>query len=582
MATIWPELSELELSKLPSDAEARLYRAFRDHLPPEFVVLFQVCWVLRKEDGGGQEGEADFIVCHPDNGSLCIEVKGGGIGFDSASGSWYSIDRHSVKHQIKSPINQAVKAKYSIREKLQENARWCSLNLDRALRGHAVFFPDIGDPRALQRPELPLDLIGVYGDLSAPQAWIEKAFKFWSRDTEAAATLGRAGIEIIKKTFARSFYVQPLISKRLAEQEAIRVRLTANQMMVLDFLTERRRAAVRGGAGTGKTLLAVEKAKRLAQEGHHTLLTCYNRRLADHLADVCKDITGLDVQSFHQLCYRFTRVADAKSGRNLVLEAKATYPGTDLYDVQWPNALAYATEILPDRYDAIVCDEGQDFREEYWVPLELLLSDYEGSPLYIFYDDNQNIYSRASTFPIREPPYTLTRNCRNTAKIHEQAYRHYSGVPVTPPLIEGDDVEFIESPSWHTQARAITGRVTDLIVNHSVSAEEIVILVVDAPKKKEFYAALEKHPLPGRDAWNVESDPRVGGVLLDTVSRFKGLESDVVFLWGLDTVEPNTSGELLYVGTSRAKSLLVVVGNAATCERFRMYAEAHREHYPGR
>jgi len=59
----------------------------------------------------------------------------------------------------------------------------------------------------------------------------------------------------------------------------------------------------------------------------------------------------------------------------VVAEAKATYPGKDLFDVQLPDALAYSLEVLPDRFDAIVCDDGQDFREEFGVPLELMLWD---------------------------------------------------------------------------------------------------------------------------------------------------------------------------------------------------------------
>ena len=52
---------------------------------------------------------------------------------------------------------------------------------------------------------------------------------------------------------------------------------------------------------------------------------------------------------------------------------------------------------------------------------------------------------------------------------------------------------------------------------------------------------------------------------MDTVRRFKGLEASVVILWGLDGVDWERSEELLYVGMSRAKSLLVVVGTSANC-----------------
>jgi superfamily I DNA and RNA helicase len=54
-------------------------------------------------------------------------------------------------------------------------------------------------------------------------------------------------------------------------------------------------------------------------------------------------------------------------------------------------------------------------------------------------------------------------------------------------------------------------------------------------------------------------------VLIDTIQRFKGLESQIVILWGLDTIDLSRREELLYVGMSRAKSLLVVVGTTNTC-----------------
>jgi hypothetical protein len=147
--------------------------------------------------------------------------------------------------------------------------------------------------------------------------------------------------------------------------------------------------------------------------------------------------------------------------------------------------LAYSLEVLPDRYDAIVCDEGQDVREEFWVPLELLLSDYERAPFYIFYDDNQNIYARAGSFPIREEPFTLTTNCRNTAPIHVAAYKPYKGVPVSPPDIEGDEVQLEASPGRDAQAAKINARVVELIARQGVTAGDITVLIADAFRKSE-------------------------------------------------------------------------------------------------
>ena len=56
---------------------------------------------------------------------------------------------------------------------------------------------------------------------------------------------------------------------------------------------------------------------------------------------------------------------------------------------------------------------------------------------------------------------------------------------------------------------------------------------------------------------------------MDTIQRFKGLESPIVILWGLDTIDLSRNQELLYVGMSRAKSLLVIVGKPETCATFK-------------
>ena len=569
MTTMIPDLSEAQLNDLPSQAEAKVYRVLRDKLPQDYVVFFQVGWILRREEEQAKDGETDFLVCHPDHGYLCIEVKGGGVSFDAASGEWFSVDRHQQKHPINNPIGQALRAKYSIRSKLNEHPRWHDLYLRNVLRGHAVFFPDVGDTNVLGRPDMPTVLIGSAKTLLEPKAWIDSAFAYWGNDAGSFTPIGRRGIDVVREVFARSFVVAPLVASLLAEQEARRLVLTKDQMRVLDFLRSHRRVAVSGGAGTGKTVLALEKARRLASEGFKTLLTCYNRQLADHLSSMCAGTSNLDVMSFHQLCHRQVERANRASGRDLVSEAKVTYPGKDLYEVQLPNALGYSLEILPDRYDAIVCDEGQDFREEFWVPLELLLTNYDSSPLYVFYDDNQNLYARAGTFPIRDEPFSMTTNCRNTAPIHEAAYKHYKGVPVSPPDIQGDDVQFDESSSRDPQAAKINARIVDLIARQGVAPGDIAVLVADALHKAEYYAALRRLPLPKPATWLEEGVRGKSTVLIDTIQRFKGLESPIVILWGLDTIDLSQRQELLYVGTSRAKSLLVIVGWAATCAAFK-------------
>lgn len=566
MARMFPALSDQQLNELQSAAEADLYRAFRDQLPDAFEVHYSVSWILRREEDQARDGEADFLVCHPDRGFLVIEVKGGGVGFDGLSGEWFSIDASNQKHIIKDPIRQALRAKYSILTKLREHPKFRSYGLSTVLCGHTVFFPDIAHAGKLEKPDLPLDIVGTNEHLHEAEKWVITAFDYWAGESDRTEPLERAGVGLIRELFARSFEARPLLSRTLEKEEQQRLRLTHEQARILDILRGQRRVAVSGGAGTGKTVLAVEKARRLANEGFNTLLTCYNRQLADHLSIICQDTDRLDVMSFHQLCVRQVKRANQASGRDLLQEAKVTYPGTDLWNVQYPNALGYSIEVLNEFYDAIVCDEGQDFGDDYWVPLELFLSDYEKSPFYIFFDDNQNLYHRTSSFPIKDEPFCLTVNCRNTDKIHDVAYHYYKGTPIDPPEIQGQDVVSLSAPNIDAQANKIHSRIVDLLNNEGLEASDIVVLIADAYSKSEYYEAIRHKPLPKGTSWLEEGTPSTGRLLIDTVNRFKGLEATTVFLWGLDGIELSRNMEILYVGMSRAKSLLFLVGQQKVCD----------------
>jgi len=75
---------------------------------------------------------------------------------------------------------------------------------------------------------------------------------------------------------------------------------------------------------------------------------------------------------------------------------------------------------------------------------------------------------------------------------------------------------------------------------------------------------LEKETLPKPAKWSREEHFIANGVLMDTVKRFKGLERDVIFLW-LDQ-QSLSNDSLMYVGISRAKSVLFIVSNAESLE----------------
>jgi hypothetical protein len=568
MAICYPDYEDVTQANIESRAEVSFYQACKQQLSNDFHVFHSVSWISR-HFGDAKDGEADFLICHPDRGYVVVEVKGGRINANMTTGVWTSTDENGRTHKLKTnPFKQASGGKYNILAKVKEHKDWAKSGLKWINAGHAAFFPNVDDGRTLQGPEAPVEIIGDRSDLEFFDKWVDKIFEYWSAQEDFSATnqFDAAGIQLFKKIFARVVEARSLLSTKIAGEEQERLRLTAQQVQILDLISRQRRVAICGGAGTGKTVLALEKARRLADEGFNTLLTCYNAPLAEHLKQIAGTEENLTVLGFHKLCKQMVDKASKESGRNLIDEAKGSYPGMDLWDHHYPIALAYALEILDERYDAIVIDEGQDFGDEFWFPIEILLSEGESSPLYIFYDENQNVYTRASTFPANAAPITLTVNCRNTKKIHEAAYHYYSGSIIDAPEINGEDVQVLEASSAEKQAKKIYEQITRLITSEKILPTSITVLIADRIRRNAYQGHLDAYNLPSGVYWGAVEDMDPNNVKVETVARFKGLESDILILWGLDELPESEKKETLYVGLSRAKSLLIICASKKTSD----------------
>lgn len=568
MARMVPQLTEerLALVAAKSGAEAKFYRECQSQLTDQYLVLFSLPWTGADSYGNVRDGEADFIIFDRESGFLVVEIKGGGITHEPAAGKWFTTNR-TGSYEIKDPFEQAKTNKHRILNLLRAHPKLIRSGGARVLAGHAVFFPDIPSAEKLERPSSPLSIIGVRPDLSHLADWVKKTFDFWKGQSVFQA-LGDSGLAIAESIFCRPIEVKPLLSVQLEEEEQVRLRLTEQQAYLLSALGMRKRAAIAGGAGTGKTLLALFKAQKLAESGIRTLLLCYNRALADHLKTVYGRNENLLPMSFHQLCDWRVALVKNRTGRDLLAEAKRAYPNESLYDVQMPFALALSAEELPeDNFDAIIVDEGQDFRDEYWLSIELLLAQNKESYFYVFYDPNQSIYERATSFPISDPPFILSMNCRNTRFIHEAANRFYSGAEMLPPPIQGEPAEWIVADTVELQAKELHRHLSGLMKEQKIAAHEITVLVAGEPKNR-FYQQLERLTLPAGVKWSWEEHRISNTVLVDTVRRFKGLESMIIFLWGIDSIPLETSREILYIGLSRAKARLFIVGSTQARTRF--------------
>lgn len=532
------------------DAECELYAALRDALPDEWLVFASVGWVLRRRADGASQGEADFLLAHPVHGVVVIEVKGGIIEYNAPTASWTSRSLTGAVHSIKDPIEQAHRNRRAIEAKLREVAGWPG---DGVPFAHAAAFPDCQIPAAAVSAHAPRELLLGFGDLGRLESWVQGVVGFW-RKQDGAVIPGESGMQVVCRVFANSFQLRMPLGRAIAEDARQMVTLTERQFAVLDGLARNRRTVISGGAGTGKTLLALEKAKRLARDqGFRTLLTCFNLPLAAYLRASSEDVPNLTVMNFHELC-----AATARRAGFIVRDLAAPNLPNAYYRQDLPALLVDAIASSPERFEAVVVDEGQDFSPDDRAALELVLEDRADSVLYVFQDETQAIYREATPWP--EPGmslYTLTENRRNTRKIHEVVSRLHQGVPTEPLGAEGRPPEFLLAASAREQTRELSRVLHRLIREESVAPGAIAVLVSSRRAVPEL---VQDGRIGAFEVTFAPDDPR-DRVLIESVTRFKGLERDVVILARLDPVEYCEYGPMLHVGASRARQHLVVIGS---------------------
>lgn len=546
------------------DAECATYEALRDQLDDRWSVFAWVGWVLKRRGDGAAKGEADFVLAHPEHGVVVLEVKGGVLRVEN--GRWSSESMHGAVHELdRSPAAQAQHNRHHIESKLREHPRWPG---DGVPFGYAVVFPDCALPDGIVAADAPRDILLPYGDLARLAERLPAIAHFWARP-DGRRALGDDGVRIVTGVLANSFEMRVPLGRAIAEDTRRIIELTETQFHVLDGLSRNRRVVVTGGAGTGKTLLAVEKAKRLARDhGYRTLFTCFNLPLAQYLRASVGRIEGLGVMTFHELCAEFAR----RAGRTV---PELTRPGlaNAFFREELPALLLDALTTVPDRYEAIVVDEGQDFSANDRAALELVLEERDDSVLYVFQDETQAIYREASAWPERGMvPYGMTENRRNTQAIHEVMGRLSGGTRTKATGPEGRPPEFVVAAGAREQSRALSRVLHRLIRDDNVPPGSIAVLV----SSRRAVPGLLQAGRIGAFEVTTEHDDDRARVLVESVTRFKGLERDVIVLVRMDPVDYCEFAPMLYVGASRARSQLVVIGEESLLARFGREARVGR------
>jgi UvrD-like helicase C-terminal domain/Uncharacterized conserved protein (DUF2075) len=518
-----------------SSAEVDLFERFRDELSNDFTVLHHVPWVNPDKRRRTIEGEADFVIVHPVLGALVLEVKGGTLRYDAEANLWYQRSRgRDDEHRCGDPLRQAANGARAILSFLESYPQW---RRGWGPIGFAVCFPEGAfqcEPTPAIRPELVID--GRHVREGLLEARVREVMEWYPREQFAQ---GENGARQLVKALNHDVVVEQPLGIRADGVERAIAELSAQQYRILRYLKHKARLAVRGPAGSGKTLLALERARDAARSGLETLLLTYNRPLADHLAAQVRGQARLTVCNFHQLCHL------------LAAKAQLQLPRDDgEFYAEAPTIAIDALDKIGGQFDAVIVDEGQVMEDDWWIVIEACLRDTETGLLWVFYDDNQALYRRPRGLPSDMDIQPLTESWRNSRQIFDVAMQYYAGDPIDCLGPEGPDVDFVAA---NGSVRKTVSRVLHrLIVEQNVLARDVVVLTPRAASSSDIVGEVGAFRLS-------EHPSRPNDVRLSSIKRFLGLEAKIVLLCEVPEPTHPEFQSLMYVGLSRARAHLVVV-----------------------
>jgi len=473
---------------------------------------------------------------------IVLEVKGGGI--DVYHGKWMSTDRYGDTHEIKNPYDQVTDSKHALHKFISDK-----IPLGHTIRvGHAVAFPDISADSLVApyaTPEITLDK----NRLSSIERFVSGVTRHWELNSSISASGLKSLVGILRPTVSITVTLESVLGEVIQKL----LTLTAEQIQLLSAMRANRRMVINGVAGSGKTVLAVQKAKEFAKDDLRTLLVCYNQPLASWLEAILQEESRIRVSTFHSLCF--------KEANDAVLEIPET-PDSEWFSEDAANLLVEATQSNETTFDAIVIDEGQDFKDDWLTALLMTLAEPDAAPVYLFMDAHQQLYRDRLQVHDMWPNFDLYINCRNTRQISDPVARVFGDEPALKAA-DGPPPRICLVDNLSSALEEVQDEIYRLIRRETVNPKQVTVIT----DTNESLRALSDLTV---DDISLHSK-KGSGIFCSTVHRFKGLESDVVIvlLAGSGLVEQDECQQLLYVALSRPRTYLCVVCTSPWHERVR-------------
>ncbi len=481
--------------RFETESERDVWKALCAQLGADDLLLANVHVTSRRQDH-----ELDMVVGLAGYGVVVVEVKGRGIVYEDDQ---WMIPRRG-KLRLTDPVTQAREGMYAMRDSLYAFSRWG--DRQRVRFGHAVVFPYDTFPDEFALPDCPRWRIT---DRLQMDHLVERLRHLLEQQDAPYRQADYDDLDTIEAWRYGRMPLQRDLVAQAADREADADRLTQDQAVLLDAIRLLGRAEIRGGAGSGKTWLALEQARRLTHQGKRVALLSYSRGLATYLQRRTEGWGRRELPAYVGTFHGLGDVwgADVRTDND-------TDP--DYWEHELPAQMVELANGLPDgrKFDAVVVDEVQDFADAWWEALLAALKDPETGQIYVFADDGQRVFPRFADTPIGMPTLLLDQNLRNTRQIAE-AFQPLGATRMRPAGSDGPEVQFVECSA--DQAVSDADDAVDRLLGDGWRPEDVALLTTGSRHPVQ----LEQVEINGRDR----------------------------------------SRERLYVGMSRATDLLVVCGD---------------------
>ena len=511
------------VNRFESSAERKLFPAF-EHARLDGATAFHSLNLPEHEKK--QFSEADYVVVSP-RGILTLEVKGGRL--SCKQGIWYTKNRFGSTEQLKeSPVVQAKNARLAIEQMLRK--RGLDFDISKVVFGFGVMFPDV----KLRDIGIELAREEVFDALDWDRrelpVWLERLYRYWVKRTGKTVRLDEHEVAGICNALRREFDKDKSLLAKVGDSWEQMISLTDQQFLVLDTILENKQVIVKGGAGTGKTIVAIKAAKALMAKGKKVLFVCRSPVLTSFIKNELKD-TDVSVLKF--------------------------------------STLVESPHLIP-AFDSLVVDEGQDMLDMESISTldNLFKNGMTKGSWYFFMDPNNqsSLYAEmedeaAEYLQICGVRVPLTRNCRNTRQIaiHTMIF---TGGDIGKCRVVGEGLPVLEKDFDHASTEHLVELVTQQLVqwidDEGVQPGDITLL---SPLEYE-QSCVQNLDRRWRRRITVINEAfgerwRSTSLPFSTIRDFKGLENKYVMLLDMGALlSRRNSLKELYVAMTRANTVL--------------------------